>query len=66
MYGIVNQAIQGLVVENYGQEKWDEILKRSGISETHFISNDSYEDEITFELNTYSIKNYLKNLRCVF
>jgi hypothetical protein len=41
MYGIVNQAIQGLVVENYGQEKWDEILKRSGISETHFISNDS-------------------------
>jgi hypothetical protein len=50
MYGIVNQAIQGLVVENYGQEKWDEILKRSGISETHFISDDSYEDEITFEL----------------
>jgi hypothetical protein len=50
MYGIVNQAIQGLVVENYGQEKWDEILKRSGIAETHFISNDSYEDEITFEL----------------
>lgn len=50
MYGIVNQAIQGLVVENYGKDQWNEILKRSGIQETHFISNESYEDEITFEL----------------
>ena len=50
MYGIVNQAIQGLVVENYGQEKWNEILQLSGVQETQFISNESYEDEITFEL----------------
>lgn len=50
MYGIVNQAIQDLVVENFGQEKWDQILKRSGVRETQFMSNESYEDGITFEL----------------
>ena len=39
-----------MVVENYGQEKWNEILQLSGVQETQFISNESYEDEITFEL----------------
>lgn len=50
MYGIVNQAIQDLVVENYGQDNWNQILNRCGIEETHFISNEPYEDGITFEL----------------
>lgn len=50
MYGIVNQAIQGLVVENFGQDKWDEIRNQCGVQESHFISNESYEDELTFEL----------------
>jgi hypothetical protein len=50
MYGIVNQAIQDLVIENYGQDNWNQILKRSGVRETQFMSNESYEDGITFEL----------------
>ena len=50
MHGIVNQAIQGLVVENFGQEKWNEIVSKTGIEDVNFISNESYEDNITFEL----------------
>jgi hypothetical protein len=50
MYGIVNQAIQGLVTRDFGDEKWEEIKQLSGIKESYFISDQSYEDNITFEL----------------
>lgn len=50
MYGIVNQAIQGLVLDNYGNEKWKSIKKRSGVIQDYFISDESYDDEITFDL----------------
>ena len=50
MYGIVNQAIQGLVVDNFGQNKWELINKLSGVNNDYFISDESYDDDITFEL----------------
>ena len=31
MYGIVNKAIEELVIENFGVEKWDAIKEESGI-----------------------------------
>ena len=39
MYGIINKAIQDLVTEKFGIEKWQEILEKSGIKEDFFISN---------------------------
>jgi hypothetical protein len=50
MYGIVNKALEDLVKENFGEEKWDLILERSGVEEDFFISNEPYDDEITFKL----------------
>lgn len=50
MYGIVNQAIQGLVVEEFGKEKWELIKQRSGLDYDYFVSNESYDDNITYEL----------------
>ncbi len=50
MYGIVNNAIQDLVITNFGEDKWNAILKRSGLEETYFISNEAYDDAITFQL----------------
>ena len=50
MYGIVNKAIQDLVTANFGQEKWENILERSGIEEDFFISSEAYDDDITFKL----------------
>ena len=39
MYGIVNKAIVDLVTTNFGQEKWEEILLKSGVEVDFFISN---------------------------
>lgn len=50
MYGIVNKAIEDLIKENFGEEKWDAILKRSGIDIEFFIGNEPYDDDITFKL----------------
>ena len=50
MYGIINKAIQELVTENYGEEKWQKILALSAIEEDFFISNEPYDDDITFKL----------------
>ncbi|NLR93598.1 heme NO-binding domain-containing protein [Flammeovirga agarivorans] len=50
MYGIVNKAIQGLVIENFGEDKWRSILKESGVSIDMFAGNEIYDDSITFDL----------------
>lgn len=50
MHGIVNQAIQGLVSENFGIDKWDQIKEKANISFDYFLSDQPYEDDITFNL----------------
>ena len=50
MYGIINKSIEELVIENFGEEKWEMIKKRSGIEEDFFISNEPYDDKITYLL----------------
>lgn len=50
MYGIVNKAIEDLVKENFGQETWDNILEKSNIDVDFFISNEPYDDDITYKL----------------
>jgi hypothetical protein len=50
MYGIVNKAIEDLVKENFGEEKWELIRQRSGVEIDFFLSNEPYDDDITFKL----------------
>lgn len=50
MYGIVNKAIEDLVKENFGEDKWDAIKERSGVDVDFFISNEPYDDDITYKL----------------
>jgi hypothetical protein len=50
MYGIVNKAIEELVIANFGQEKWELIKKTSGIDIDYFISTEPYDDNITYKL----------------
>lgn len=52
MYGIVNKAIEELVVEIFGAEKWQEVKQHGGIDIDFFLSNQSYSDEVTFKLAT--------------
>ena len=50
MYGIINKSIEELVVEKFGEEKWELIKTRSGIEVDYFISNEPYDDKITYLL----------------
>lgn len=52
MYGIVNKAIEDLVKTNFGEEKWDLIREKSGIEHDFFISDEAYDDDVTFKLAT--------------
>jgi len=50
MYGVVNKAIEDLVKVNFGIEKWDAVKKRSGIEVDYFLSNEPYDDAVTYQL----------------
>lgn len=50
MYGIVNKAIEDLVKVNFGEDKWDAVKKRSGVDVDYFLSNEPYDDAITYQL----------------
>lgn len=50
MYGIVNRAIEDLVVVNFGHEKWEAVKAKSGVDIDYFLSNEPYDDDITFKL----------------
>ncbi len=50
MYGLVNKAVEELVVGNFGEEKWEAIKTKAGVDVDVFISNQGYPDEITYKL----------------
>lgn len=50
MYGIVNKAIEDLVKVNFGEDKWEAIKELSGVDIDYFLSNEPYDDEITYKL----------------
>ena len=50
MYGIVNKAIEDMVKTSFGEEKWEAVKERSGVEVDYFISNEPYDDDITYKL----------------
>lgn len=52
MYGIVNKSIEELVVHKFGQEMWVRIREKSKVKHAYFLSNESYDDDVTFALAT--------------
>lgn len=50
MYGIVNNAIEDLVRENFGDENWETVLKKSNIGVDYFLNSQSYDDAVTYAL----------------
>ena len=50
MYGIVNKSIEDLVITNFGEDKWEAVKERSQIDVDFFISNEPYNDDITYKL----------------
>ena len=50
MYGIINKSIGELVTKNFGEDKWQAVLTKSGMEDAYFISNEAYDDAITYKL----------------
>lgn len=50
MYGLVNNAIEDLVITHHGEEVWQRIKHKAGVDVEVFISNQGYSDEITYKL----------------
>lgn len=50
MYGLVNKAIEELVVSGFGKANWDAIKAKAGVDVDVFISNQGYPDKLTYQL----------------
>ncbi len=50
MYGMVNKAVEDMVISGYGEPVWEEIKARAGIDVEVFVSNEGYPDEMTYGL----------------
>lgn len=50
MYGMVNKALQGMVVEQFGEDLWDRIKGEAGVEVDVFITNAGYPDQVTYRL----------------
>ncbi|WP_200977564.1 heme NO-binding domain-containing protein [Echinicola sp. 20G] len=50
MYGIVNKAIEDLLLTQYGEEKWEIIKEKCNLEIDFFLLNEIYDDKITFTL----------------
>ena len=50
MYGLVNKAIEDLVISSAGKEAWDRIRECAGLQEMEMLDSSHYEDEVTYSL----------------
>ncbi len=52
MFGMIHRSARDMVLSQFGQPAWDEILKRAELDDASFVSGESYPDEVTFKLIT--------------
>ena len=50
MYGLVNRAIEDLIVGRHGQETWTRIAAAAQFEHPTFLSMEQYPDELTYRL----------------
>lgn len=54
MYGMVNRAIEDLIMSTHGQSTWDEIKLKAGLKDLQFFDTTTYDDKLTYDLVTAS------------
>jgi Haem-NO-binding/Protein of unknown function (DUF2378) len=52
MFGMIHRSARDMVLSQFGQPAWEEILKRAELDDASFISGESYPDAVTFKLIT--------------
>ena len=50
MYGLVNNALQTMVSDQYGKGVWERIVARVPACPPEFVSMESYSDDVTYGL----------------
>lgn len=50
MYGMIHQAARDLAVDHLGEDEWQRLLTREGLSGRHFIGVEYYSDADTMRL----------------
>ncbi len=50
MYGMVNRAIEEMVISGHGEAVWERIKERAGVDVEVFVSNEGYDDSLTYGL----------------
>ena len=50
MYGMVNKAVEQMVVTRFGANTWEQIKAVAGVETEAFISNEAYDDSVTYNL----------------
>jgi hypothetical protein len=50
MFGMVNKAIEDMVIAHHGTEAWERIKGRAGVDVEMFLSDEAYPDDVTFRL----------------
>lgn len=48
MLGWINQSIQSFITDTFGEDKWLEVVRQSGVS-PNWVSNCPYSDKYTYE-----------------
>lgn len=50
MYGLVNRAVQGLVVDKLGEAGWEAVRADAGVEVGEFVGLEQYDDGLTYRL----------------
>jgi len=50
MYGLVNKAVEDMVVMHHGEPRLEQIKAKAGVDVEVFISHESYSDDVTYDL----------------
>jgi hypothetical protein len=50
MYGLVNRAIEQLVVSTKGEDSWARVCKKANWSDEGFVAMQTYDDAVTYRL----------------
>jgi hypothetical protein len=50
MYGMVNKAIEDMVISGHGEETWERIREEAGVEVDVFVRTEGYPDEMTYAL----------------
>jgi hypothetical protein len=50
MYGLVNKAIQDMVVGKFGEAAWNRIRQAAGVEDEVFVAMEPYDDAVTYRL----------------